>query len=177
MAERLVGHTVELVTTGGGAARAWPPHGKEGEMSTTISTRGPGFGFADLRERLDRVMEELIEGHNGHRLAVDVVDEPERFVLRADIPGLTPEEVEVEVKDDVLTISAAHEETEEDKQDHYVRRERRYGSFSRSMTLPRGVDADAVEAIVSDGVLEVTVPKPAPGEQDGQTVEIQAKGG
>jgi HSP20 family protein len=92
--------------------------------------------------------------------AVDVVREDDHLVVRADLPGIKPEEVKIEVEDDILTISGEHEERKEQKDADYVRRERRYGSFSRSMALPGGVDAKEITASTRDGVVEVTVPLP-----------------
>ena len=73
----------------------------------------------------------------------------------------------------MLTVSAEHEESTEEKKDSYVRRERHYGSFSRSITLPKGVTADQVEATCKDGVLEVSFPKPK--EETPKTVTIKPK--
>jgi len=73
------------------------------------------------------------------------------------------------VDDDVLTVSA-DEEAEEEKKESYVRRERRYGSFSRSITLPKGVTADDVEATCQDGVLEISFPKPKEEERKPITI-------
>ena len=83
-----------------------------------------------------------------------------QLVVRADIPGIKPEEVKIEVDDDILTVSGEHRESKEEKDKNYVRRERRYGSFSRSMVLPAGVDAKKIEAKTRDGVVEVTIPLP-----------------
>ena len=94
------------------------------------------------------------------RKAIDVVRDDGHLVVRADLPGIKPEEVKIEVEDDILTISGEHEERTEGKDYGYVRRERRYGSFSRSVALPGGVDAKKIEASTRDGVVEVTVPLP-----------------
>jgi HSP20 family protein len=74
--------------------------------------------------------------------AIDVVRDDGHLVVRADLPGIKPEEVKIEVEDDILTISGEHEERTEGKDDGYVRRERRYGSFSarsrfRPASMPR----------------------------------------
>jgi HSP20 family protein len=80
--------------------------------------------------------------------------------MRADMPGVKPEGISIEVEDDVLTVSGEHEEAKEEKDKHYLRRERRYGFFSRSIALPAGVDASKILAETHDGVLEVKVPLP-----------------
>jgi HSP20 family protein len=130
-------------------------------MATGMVRWRPFGELDDLRERIDRMFGDLEHGEARRwGLALDVVDRDDRYLLRANVPGVKPEEVKIEVEDDVLTISAEHEESEEEKRDNFVRRERRYGSFSRSITLPRGVSADDVDATIRDGVVEVMVPKP-----------------
>jgi HSP20 family protein len=81
-----------------------------------------------------------------------------------------PEEVKIEVEDDILTVSGEHEEHKEEKDKHYVRRERRYGSLSRSMVLPPGVEAKNIEAKTHDGVVEVTIPLPKAGKKETVTI-------
>ena len=84
------------------------------------------------------------------------------LVVRADVPGIKPEEVKVEVEDDILTVSGQHEERREEKDKRFLRRERRYGWFTRSMALPAGVDPKKIKAKTRDGVVEVTIPCPNP---------------
>ena len=91
-------------------------------------------------------------------------------IVRADIPGIKPEEVKIEVEDDILTVSGEHEERKEEKDKQYVRRERRYGSFSRSMALPAGVDPKQIVAKTRDGVVEVTIPLPTEAKKE--TIKI-----
>ena len=92
--------------------------------------------------------------------AMDLVEADDHFVLKADLPGLAEEDVAIEVQDNVLTISGSREAEHERKEKGWYRLERSYGSFSRSLTLPDGVDADKVEASFDRGVLEIRVPKP-----------------
>ena len=92
--------------------------------------------------------------------AMDLVEADEHFVLRADLPGLSEDDVSIEVQDNVLTISGSRQAEHERKEKGWYRLERSYGQFSRSLTLPDGVDADKVEANFDRGVLEVRVPKP-----------------
>jgi HSP20 family protein len=96
------------------------------------------------------------------RPAIDVTRRHDTLVVRADLPGLTPDEVKVEVEDGVLTVSGEHQEDRSDSDGgRYVRRERRFGAFSRSIELPSGVDAQAIKAQTRDGVVEVIVPLPS----------------
>jgi len=104
--------------------------------------------------------------------AMDLAETDERLILRADLPGLKREDVEIEIKDNVLTVSGERKDRHEEEREGYHRVERVFGSFGRSLTLPRGVDADKVVAEFADGVLEVTIPKPA--ERKPHRVEIGA---
>jgi HSP20 family protein len=102
-----------------------------------------------------------------------VIERDDNYLLRADVPGFKPDQVKIEVEDDVLTVSAEHEESEEEEnKDQYLRRERRYGSASRSITLPKGVTPDQVEATCKDGIVEVSVPKP---KEDRKATTITSK--
>jgi HSP20 family protein len=92
--------------------------------------------------------------------AMDLVETDEHFVLRADLPGLTDSDVNIELEDRVLTISGERKAEHEEKREGFYRVERATGSFSRSLTLPEGVDADAITATFDKGVLEVRIPKP-----------------
>jgi HSP20 family protein len=91
---------------------------------------------------------------------MDVVETAEHFVLRADLPGLGQEDVRLEVEDRVLTIAGERAAETEAKRDGFYRLERATGAFSRSLTLPEGVDPDGIAATFEKGVLEVRIPKP-----------------
>ena len=93
--------------------------------------------------------------------AMDLVQTESSYVLKADLPGLSESDVNIELDDNVLTISGERKAEHTDRKAGYYRVERSYGSFRRSLTLPEGVDADAVKATFENGVLEITVPKPA----------------
>jgi HSP20 family protein len=92
--------------------------------------------------------------------AMDLVETDDHFVLHADLPGLAEGDVKIEVADDVLTVSGERRFETEAKKDGFYRLERGSGAFARSLTLPEGVDAQAIEASFDKGVLEVRVPKP-----------------
>lgn len=92
--------------------------------------------------------------------AMDLVEEDDHFVLRADLPGLSEEDVNVELEDNVLSISGERKSEHEDRKEGYYRIERASGSFSRSLTLPEGIDPERIQARFEKGVLEVRVPKP-----------------
>lgn len=100
-----------------------------------------------------------------YRPAMDLVEEDQQFVLRADLPGLDGDDVKIEVDDGVLTISGQRRSEHEDRKDGYYRVERAYGSFSRSLTLPDGIDPESIDARFENGVLEVRIPKPSGHER------------
>jgi HSP20 family protein len=92
--------------------------------------------------------------------AMDLVESADEFVLRADLPGLTEQDVKIELEDNVLTVSGERKAEHEERKEGYYRVERSSGTFSRSLTLPEGVDAESVKASFENGVLEVRIPKP-----------------
>ena len=129
-------------------------------MPGAITRWDPFAELAELRTRVERLFEDVEHRGHGWSPAVDLVRDNGHLVIRADVPGIKPEEIEIEVDDGMLTVSGKHEETEEKTEDNFVRRERRYGAFSRRLQLPEGVDPKKIKAITKDGVLEVTVPLP-----------------
>ena len=92
---------------------------------------------------------------------MDLVEAGEEFVLRADLPGLGEDDVKIELEDSTLTISGERKAEHEGQGEGFYRVERATGAFSRSLTLPKGVDPEAVSARFDRGVLEVRIPKPA----------------
>jgi HSP20 family protein len=91
--------------------------------------------------------------------ALDVIDTPEAIVLKADLPGVSPEDVSIEFHEDTLTLTGERRFTDKVEDGRYHRLERSYGRFSRSLTLPKDVKADEISATFEEGVLEVRVPK------------------
>jgi HSP20 family protein len=114
---------------------------------------------------------------------MDLVEVEDHYVLRADLPGLNEDDISIEFDDRVLTISGERKTEHEEKSEGYYRMERASGAFSRSLTLPEGIEPEAIEAKFDRGVLEVRVPKPEQpqprrvqirvGEQP-KTIESQA---
>lgn len=90
----------------------------------------------------------------------DIRDTGEKYVLEAELPGFSKEDISLDLKDGILTISAEHTENNDQKDDNgsYIRRERRYGSFRRSFDVT-GIDENAITAAYQDGVLELSLPK------------------
>jgi HSP20 family protein len=106
--------------------------------------------------------------------AMDLAETDEHFVLRADLPGLGQDDVKIELEDGTLTISGERRAERESKDEGFYRVERAFGSFSRSLTLPQGVDPEGVTAQFDRGVLEVRIPKPE--QRKPRRIEISGGG-
>jgi HSP20 family protein len=144
----------------------------------------PFRGFYDVQSEVDRLFDEMLGGLNrrrarqeGQRLsewapAVDVLTKDDNLVIRAELPGLKQEDVDITLQNGLLTISGEHKVDEEQERGGYHVRERRYGSFRRSMTLPEGTDDSKIHARFEDGVLEITV-EGAAIEQAPKRIEIE----
>jgi len=107
--------------------------------------------------------------------AMDLMEADDHFVLRADLPGLGEDDVSIEVQDNTLTIAGERKSEHEQRERGWYRLERSFGRFSRSLSLPEGVNADAISAEFDKGVLEVRIPKPE--ERKPRRVEIKAHAG
>ena len=143
-------------------------------MQSSLTRWEPFADLAELRGRLDQMFADLApRGEHRFTPAIDVVRSDGEIIVRADLPGLKAEDVRIEVDEDILTISGEHAEEEEERDETFVRRERRWGSFRRSMPLPSGVEPEAIRARTHDGVLEVTLPLPE--EPERRTVTIKAE--
>ena len=137
-----------------------------------------------LQSEMNRLFNTMFDapGANGARAgtsrwlpAMDLGETEEEFVLRADLPGLSEQDVNIELEDNVLTISGERKSEHEEKKEGLHRVERAYGSFSRSLTLPEGVNPEAIKANFDRGVLEVRIPKPE--ERKPRKVEISVGSG
>jgi HSP20 family protein len=121
-----------------------------------------------LRAGMDRLFEEIFGegGESGWRVGawappVDLYDTDDAFVLKAELPGLSKDDVHLEVYDRTLTLRGERKHEAEVKEENYHRVERAYGTFQRSFVLPAMVDQDKVQATYKDGVLELHLPKSA----------------
>ena len=119
----------------------------------------------EMNRLFNTVFDSPAPGGNGNTLrrwvpAMDLVEAEEHYVLRADLPGMGEDDIKIEFEDGTLTISGERKSEHESRVEGFYRVERAFGSFARTLTLPKGVDAEAVTASFDRGVLEVRVPKP-----------------
>jgi HSP20 family protein len=128
----------------------------------------PAQNFTALQEQMNHFLNQFFRGGNGEETSwgvstwmppVDLYETPDEFVLSADLPGLTKDEIHLEVHDRTLTLRGERKPAAGMTEAHYQRRERAYGSFQRVFTLPTPVDTDKVHASMKDGILELHLPK------------------
>ena len=149
----------------------------------------PFRGFYDMQSEMNRVFDEVFGSlaRSGGRQtqqgtlatqwapALDVLQEDGDIVVRAELPGVRQEDVDITFHNGVLTISGERKAEEQKEASGYYVRERRYGSFRRSMTLPQGTDESKISARFEDGVLEVRVTGAA-AVQEPKRIEIGGSG-
>jgi HSP20 family protein len=137
--------------------------------------------LVSLREAMDRLFEESFVRPGGGRLApagieipaVDMYQTDDAVVVKSAIPGIKPEDIDISITGDTLTIRGETRAEEEINEENYIRRERRYGSFCRSLALPLPVVTEKAEAEFENGVLTLTLPKAE--EVKPKAIKIKAK--
>jgi HSP20 family protein len=146
----------------------------------SMQTWDPFREMVTLRDAMDSLFENaLIQPSGGNRgsagqyLPVDVMENNDNFVVRASLPGINPDDLNITVVDSVLTIEG-EVRADEEKDTRYHLRERRWGSFSRQIALPTSVNANAVQADYSNGILTLTLLKSE--EAKPKRIQIQANG-
>jgi HSP20 family protein len=140
----------------------------------------PAAELTTIQNEMNRLFNTYFEqpnqtgrGHNTTRRwlpPMDLVETADHYVLRADLPGLSDGDVNVQLEDNVLTITGERKAQHEHEQEGYYRLERAFGAFSRSLTLPDGVEPDKVQAHFDRGVLEIRIAKPE--QKKPRTVQI-----
>ena len=128
--------------------------------------------FTSLQREIDRLFDDFSRGFpsfvgNGVSTLMpnmDVTETEKEIEITAELPGLEEKDVQINIADNLLTIRGEKKAEKEQKDKNYRLVERSYGSFERTLELPEGVNADAIKANISKGVLKVTVPKPAPAQ-------------
>lgn len=126
--------------------------------------RWPGRDFPSLRKELDRMFEGFsldipFAAQGEWAPAMDITENQDAFMVKAELPGMDPKEIDVQVTGDVLAIRGERKQEKEEKKENTIRTERVHGSFFRSVRLPSPVDAKGVEAKYAAGVLSIRLPK------------------
>jgi HSP20 family protein len=108
------------------------------------------------------------------QISCDIVDEGDKYVIKTDMPGVKKDEVKLSVSDNSLEISAQHKEEEEEKKKNYLRKERSEVSYYRTLPLPEKVVSDKTQAKLTNGVLNITIPKAVPTPKPkSKTIQVQ----
>ena len=127
-------------------------------------------------DTFDRFMHNFFDNSNTTLPAfrTDIRDAGDKFILEAELPGFDKEDIHLDLKDGILTIAAEHKENADQKDDkgNYIRRERRYGSFSRSFDVT-GIDENGITAAYKNGVLELSLPKAVPVVPEAKRISIE----
>jgi HSP20 family protein len=130
--------------------------------------------FEDVWEPLERIRVEFPKAERVFAPACDVYEKGENVVVRCQIPGVKPEEVDIEVREDSVVLKGERKEEKEVKKENYYRRESAYGSFYRTIPLPVAVKTEKASAEFEDGVLKLTIPKAAPAKKV-KVVKVKVK--
>jgi len=171
---------------------------REHNSASTGLTRGPTFGpiysthplslMRRMSEDMDRLFQEFGFGRTGLGLSpfaassaatdrwspqVETFRRGDQYVVRADLPGMNKDDVNVEIQGDMLSISGERCDEHEDNDDGYYRTERSYGQFYRSIPLPDGVNTEQCDASFKDGVLEITFKAPKTEQDKARKVQIR----
>jgi HSP20 family protein len=133
-----------------------------------------------LREAMDRLLEDSFVrpgagwlAPEAESLAVDMYETDDAVVVKSALPGVKPEDVEISITGETLTIRGETKEEKEVEEENYIRREHRYGSFSRSLSIPTAVVTDDAEAQMEDGILTLRLPKAE--EVRPKAIKVKAK--
>jgi HSP20 family protein len=131
----------------------------------SITRWEPFSDLMTLRDAMDRLFEEsfvrpgrLLTGQAAGTVPLDIFQQDGNVVVKAPLPGVKPEDIDVSVVGDTLTIKGETRQEQEVKEENVIRRERRFGTFSRSVTLPNPVDTSKANATFENGVLTLTLP-------------------
>jgi len=137
------------------------------------------FEFDRMRREMDRLWDSFFEGRPGRKAgevgewlpSLDVSETKNDLVVKAELPGMDPKDIEISLNNGLLTIKGEKKQEKEEKDENYHVIERSYGSFTRSVRLPREVQSDKISASYKNGVLRVTLPK----SEEAKKKEIKIK--
>lgn len=133
------------------------------------------FGAGLWRQPLSRRMHALLPAGADWALrpATEFVECDGEYRLTAELPGMTAEDIDIKLSDGTITVRGEKSEEKKEEKEDYLVSERRYGEFQRTLSLPSGIDADAVKAEFANGILTVTLPKTPEAKQKERKVEVK----
>jgi HSP20 family protein len=140
----------------------------------------PAEGLATLRREVDRLFEDFFDGGRRHfwgrsaEPAVEMCDTKDAVIVKAQVPGVSKDQLQVNITEDTLTLKGEMKEEEKKEEKNFYRQEFRYGAFERTIALPTAAQADKATAQLKDGVLEITLPKSASAQAKVKQIPIQA---
>ncbi|WP_312694153.1 Hsp20/alpha crystallin family protein [Caproiciproducens sp.] len=126
------------------------------------------FNYFDNMEK--NFFGDISQGFSTFR--TDVIDNGDKYVLKAELPGFKKEDIKIDIEGDRLTVSAEHNDETEEKKDSYIRRERRYGSFARSFDISN-IKGNEISAEYKDGILELSMPKLETTVPESRRIEVR----
>lgn len=134
-----------------------------------------------IQDRMNRLFEQtlsrsrVVEGIAASTWApaVDIYETPERIVLKAELPGLSRDDIEIQMRGTTLILRGERRFAKDVEQENYLRIERAYGTFQRSFTLPATIQQDKIRAVFRDGVLELTLPKAEEAKPKKIAIEVR----
>jgi HSP20 family protein len=144
-----------------------------------VKELAPFTDFEGMRREMDRVWESFLEGGLRRRTeearewlpSLDVAETKNEIVVKAEVAGMDPKDIDISLSDGVLTIKGEKKQEKEEKEADYHLVERSYGSFTRLVQLPKEVQSDKISASYKDGILKITLPK----SEEAKKKEIKIK--
>lgn len=154
------------------------PGRKEESRALALKKRDPFKDLLFLQERMSRIFDETLLKYRAAEGSpwyppVDIYETEESVILKAELPGVSPESVTVEASENTLTLRGERRREKSLGEENYHRMERFYGAFHRSFSLPYTVDRNGIKANFKDGVLKIIVPKAAEAAGNGIKIKLQ----
>lgn len=135
--------------------------------------RRRGFFPSIFEFDVENFLDNFFDFFGQQPIRIDMRETESEYIVEADMPGFDKNSIEIRYENNMLTISGQHDEITEEKRENYIHRERRRGSFSRTIPVPENVDAEKIKANYNNGVLKVILPKMTPSKPSGRKIEIE----
>jgi len=138
-----------------------------------IPWRRRGFFPSIFEFDVENFLDNFFDFFGPQSIRIDMRETESEYIVEADMPGFDKNSIEIRCDDSTLTISGQQDEITEEKTDNYIHRERRRGSFSRTIPMPENADPENIKASYNNGVLKITIPKRKPSKPYGRRIEIE----